>query len=127
MEESLPTGWQPWHTDPGGISVWVYRPDVFDGSDFPPACIPTLTVKPARQRGPRGRPGSGNQEWWAELRLEPDVLLERRTSADVEACRGAALELATDFVRGDMAYWEVYHEPPTSYLETIDLLLTETA
>lgn len=126
MSERVPDGWETWHTDPGGISVWVYRPDVFDGEAFPPAHIPTLTIKPARERGPRGRPGGTPREWWSELRLEPDVLLERRTAGTRAAAHTNAIELATAFTGGNIATREAYTEPPIAYLEELDSLIGVT-
>ena len=125
MSESVPDGWDTWHTDPGGISVWVFRPDVFDGDAFPPACIPTLTIKPARERGPRGRPGQSASEWWSELRLEPDVLLERRTAGTREQAMTLAIQRATAFTDGDIAFRTAYADPPVDYLDRLESIIDD--
>lgn len=82
--ESVPDGWEPWHDEPAGVTVFVYRPDVFDGTDLPAACMPTLAIRPARSRGPRGRPVRGRDAtaWTVQLLLEPELVMKRETVAD---------------------------------------------
>ncbi len=123
-----PPGWEIWHDRPDGPLVLTYRPDVFDTQAFPAACLPTVTVKPERTRGHRGRPGDPDRadRWVAELMLEPDVQLARRHAPDrADACE-AGHALAQAFVDGAFDLAAAYADPPMPYLERLESLLEPT-
>ncbi|MDZ7702094.1 MAG: DUF5820 family protein [Halobacteriales archaeon] len=121
----LPEGWEVWNAEPGGRVVLAYRPDVFDGDAFPPACLPTLTVAPGRSPDGRPDPRGETGRWHVALYLEPDVRVR-----DVEASfdeRASAVEravaVAAAFVAGEVDYRGAYHEPPEGYLDRLDELV----
>lgn len=127
-EIDLPPGWTRWHTGEDGVVVLTYRPDVFDGADFPAACLPTITVKPERAGGPRGRPvtSTGPETTWVvELRLEPEVVVERERSPSREKAIDTATQLSGSFVSGNLPLREAYQLPRDDYLERLDELLGE--
>ena len=118
-------GWRLWNDESGGVTVWVFRPDVFNASEFPASWLPTLTVKPARERGPRGRPGRIPREWWIELRLEPDVLLDRRTTTSRDEAIDVATTLAAQFMNGEYSFAAGYSDPPAEYLDMLAAVLDD--
>lgn len=125
QESELPTGWTVWHARPDDILVLTYRPDVFDADAFPPQCVPTLTVKPERTRGGRGRPRDPRRasSWVAELRLEPDVPLARRVAPDRGAAIDEGVALTEQFVAGEIDFVATYPDPHRPYLERLQELV----
>ena len=121
----LPDGWVRWHDGPDGVLIATYRPDVFDGTRFPAACLPTLSVKPKRDRGRRGRPTRAGREaeWTTELILEPDVVVDRTDHRDRDGAVAEAYRLAQAFVNGHLEYRAAYDVPRDRYLAQLDGLL----
>lgn len=125
-ELDLPSGWERWSSDPDGPIVLVYRPDVFDGSDLPTECIPTIYLSPRRdpRQGPRPRPGSGpGRPWMVELRLEPAVIVADRQESERPDAIRTAVELASAFAAGEIEYREAYQVPRERYLDTLDTVI----
>ena len=122
---TLPSGWTRWHSGNDGTVIWTFRPDIFDGTSYPASCLPTVTVKRERQRGPRGRPRSGGHDasWCAELRLEPDVLLDRKTLRDRTKALDAARSLATAFSANELSFDNAYQDERQQYLHKLAELL----
>lgn len=125
MDEALPDGWTVWNDEPGGQLVLAFRPDVFDSSAFPPACLPTITV--ARGGSPDQLPErrARSASWFRAFYLEPvvrvrdaDATYETRTAA-VEA----AHDLASAFVDGEVDYRGAYQQPREAYLDELDRLV----
>lgn len=120
-----PAGWRVWSADDGGRVVLVYRPDVFDGDDFPAPCLPTLYVThgPRRRRRPgRSRPDS-DDAWHVTLYLEPEVTVPGGgTYESREAAVGAARELARAFAAGEVDVRDVYQVPRERYVEKLAAL-----
>ena len=122
---SLPDAWTVWSAEADGRSVLAYRPDVFNGDDFPPACLPTLYLT----HGKRGRrPGTNptnapTDDWYVTLSLEPDVSLRDTNRFET---REAALEcvqtLAKRFDDGEINYRDLYQVPREGYFERLDEL-----
>ena len=129
QEESPAPGWTTWHDGAGGTLVLTFRPDIFDGQRLPPACLPTITVKRERHRGPRGRPAGKNEHraWTVELRLEPAVLLEQDRFNEREGAVDWAQELATAFANDELPYRGAYQRPRDDYLAILDDLLPADA
>lgn len=123
--DDLPRGWQVWHAETAGRVVLAYRPDVFDGSAFPPACLPTITVAPGP--GPDARPERRARAvgWYVALFLEPDVRVRavEATFDDRDAAVEAAVAITRAFVAGDVDYRDAYLDPRTAYLDRLDELL----
>lgn len=64
--QELPEGWVVWSEDDG--LVVCYKPDVFDGDQYPRACLPLITVTKA-DRGTVG----GREGWRVTFHVEADV------------------------------------------------------
>lgn len=128
-ERELPRGWTTWHGGVDDILVLTFRPDIFDGSAYPAPCLPTLAVKPERSRGRRGRPRSSRSggTWCAELTIEPNVTLGRRTAPDRATAIDRGIELAEQFVCGSIDLREAYPEPREAYLEKVEELVGNEA
>lgn len=126
-EGTSPTGWVVWNEDADGTLIWAFRPDIFDGSTLSPACLPTITVKRRRVRGPRGRPAGPNEQtpWCAEFRLEPDVVVERTEQSDRSEAVRRATELAEAFSRGEINAGDAYDIPRNKYLTVLEEVLSD--
>jgi hypothetical protein len=125
--ESLPPGWTVWNADPDGRVILAFRPDVFEGESFPPACLPTIYVT---NGSPHRRPGAGAVEtdtWRVRLFLEPDVDDESGAYDDRETAVSAAVELADRFAAGAVDYRGMYQVPREAYLDELDRLTGEAS
>lgn len=115
----LPDGWRVWNDEAEKV-VLAYRPDVFNGADFPAPCLPTLYVT----RGQRDRRPGGERvrpdEWFVTLFLEPDVGDDAGSYASRDAALDAAREVATRFAAGDYEYRGAYQVPRDDYLDRLD-------
>lgn len=118
----LPEDWTVWN-DAEGKVVLAYRPDVFDGGDYPAPCLPTIYVTQGRRnRRPgtaRGRPG---EDWYVTLYLEPEVERDPERFDSEAAAREGAADLATRFAAGEIAYRELYQVPRPDYFDRLDEL-----
>lgn len=126
VSQEFPAGWTRWHDGSDGTLIVTFRPDVFDGQAFPAPCLPTITVKRERARGPRGRPAVRSERetaWTVELRLEPEVVVERFSRESREAAVETACELARAFANGEIAYRDAYEHPRAAYLDELDALI----
>lgn len=117
----LPEGWCVWNDD-GEKVVLAYRPDVFNGADFPAPCLPTLYVT----RGQRDRRPGGERvradEWFVTLFLEPDVSDDAGAYGSRDAALDAARDVATRFADGAYDYRGAYQVPRDAYLDRLDEL-----
>jgi hypothetical protein len=121
--DGLAAGWEVWSEEEEKI-VLVYRPDVFDGGEFPPACLPTIYLTRGRRRrrpgtNPRSQPG---EQWHVALFLEPEVERDAETRDDRAGAIATAEELADRFARGDLEYRSLYQVPREDYLDRLDEL-----
>jgi len=123
-DEDLPTGWAVWNDEPGGRTILVYRPDVFDSQAFPPPCLPTLYVSQRAPNQGRRRGESRDGRWWVAFYLEPEVRV--REFAERFETREAALDgarsVARSFADGEVDYRAVYQVPREDYFEKLDEL-----
>ena len=125
--ERLAGGWRVW-SDAEDRLVLAYRPDVFDGTGFDAACLPTLYVT----RGRRSRRPGGSRTlppdapWVVTLFLEPDVSAPAREFDSPEAAVDGALEFAAEFARGDVDYRSLYQVPRPDYFDRLDELTGRT-
>ena len=120
--ESLPEGWNVW-SDEATRAVLAYRPDVFDGNDFPAPCMPTIYVS----KGKRGRrPGEhdppAEADWYVTLFLEPEVNLDAEVTDTRAAAESAATDLAARFANGEVDYRGLYQVTRPNYFERLDEL-----
>lgn len=120
--ESLPSGWEVWSRDPTTV-VLAFRPDVFDGSAYPAACLPTIYLTKGRRgrRPGRDRPAP-DDPWYVTLFLEPDVTAAETTHDTREAAIEGARGVARDFADGEVDYRGSYQVPREAYLDRLDEL-----
>ena len=124
--ESLPGGWTLWNAEPEGRVICTYHPDLFDGDDFPAACLPTIYVTDGSRRA---RPGAGQYatgEWHVTLFLEPEVEVQSTTYDDRETALEAAVDVAAAFDAGEVDYRRAYQLPRENYLAKLDALTGRT-
>jgi len=120
--DDLPESWVVWSDEDGGRVVLAFRPDVFDGSAYPPECLPTLYVsqRPPGQR--RRRAGTPRSTWYVSFRLEPEVRVrghEESFDSHAAAVEGA-IDLATAFASGEIDHRGAYQVPREAYLDALD-------
>lgn len=119
----LPDGWRVW-SDDEERTVLAYRPDVFDGGEFPAPCLPTIYVTHGRRNRRPGversaRPGAS---WVVTLYLEPDVSAPEDLYDSRSAALAGARDLADRFARGDVDHHGLYQVPRDAYLAKLDEL-----
>ena len=116
----LPEGWVVWNEEPDGRCILAYRPDVFDSTEFPAPCLPTLYL--TRGRRNHRRPGVSREDavsgdWYVTLYLEPDVQLqETNRYGDREDGVAGTVELALRFADGEIDPDDVYQVPREDYI-----------
>jgi hypothetical protein len=120
--DRLPEGWHLWNEEEYKL-VFTYRPDVFNSSEYPAPCLPTIHVtKGRRSRRPgRNTPDPGDS-WYVTLYLEPEVNDDERSYEDGESAREGALALAEQFAAGDIDYRSLYQVPREEYFDRLDEL-----
>ncbi|WP_432764797.1 DUF5820 family protein [Halobaculum limi] len=122
-ESTLADGWRVWTEETDGRAIVVYRPDVFDGGQFPPPCLPTLYLTNGSRRA---RPGAGQRQtddWHVTLFLEPEVEVTARTFDDRAAAVKEVHRVAAAFDAGDIDYRDAYQVPREEYLDELDRLI----
>lgn len=118
--DSLGEDWVVWSDEREKV-VLAFRPDVFDGGEFPAPCLPTIYLtRGQRDRRPGGR--RVGADWHVTLYLEPDVQGPQETFDDRESAIAGAVDLAAAFASGDLAYRELYQVPRPDYLDRLDEL-----
>lgn len=121
---SLGEDWVVW-SDEREKAVLAFRPDVFDGGAFPAPCLPTIYLtRGRRDRRPGGR--RVGADWHLTLYLEPDVNREPESYPDREQAVRGAVDLADEFVSGEVAYRDLYQVPRPEYLDRLDELTGST-
>jgi hypothetical protein len=121
--EPLPDGWRVWNEEPSGRVILTFRPDVFDGSALPSACLPTIYLTNGSRRS---RPGAGQyatDEWHVVLFLEPEIEAVAETYETRPAAVDAAVAVAKRFAAGDVDYRDAYQVPREAYFERLDELV----
>jgi hypothetical protein len=119
-DDPLPEGWIRWSEAERKL-VWAYRPDVFDGGEFPPPCLPTLYVtKGRRSRRPGDERPPPDAAWYVTLFLEPEVSRDADEYPDREAAVAGATDLARRFAAGEIDYRGLYQVPREDYFARLD-------
>ena len=122
-EASLGDGWRVWTAETDRV-ILAYRPDVFDGDEFPAPCLPTLYVT----RGRRNRRPEGNRNlppdapWMVTLYVEPDVSRDPEAYDSLAEAVEAAEALTRRFTAGEVDYRALYQVPREAYLGKLDEL-----
>lgn len=122
--ESLPEAWEVWSAEDDGRIVLAYRPDVFDGEEFPAACLPTLYLthgKRTRRPGTNPTDRTLAADWFVTFYLEPDVSLNETNRFETRA-EGLerTVELARQFDDGEIDYRALYQVPREEYFDRLD-------
>ncbi|MFW6448465.1 MAG: DUF5820 family protein [Halobacteriota archaeon] len=121
----LPAAWTVWDHVESDRLILTYRPDVFDGSAFPAACLPTIYVREG-ERDPRHAgtaPAAGTEgTWTVTLFLEPEVSERRGRFETWDEAVEAAVDLATAFDAGEYDLRELYQLPREAYLDRLERL-----
>lgn len=124
--EGLPDGWEVWDLAAGDRLILVFRPDRFDGDEFPPACLPTIYVREGEQDlsrvGPDPAPGT-EATWAVTLFLEPGVSAPQGVSESWDEACELAVERAHAFVDGEIDIDGMYQRPRELYLEELHGLI----
>jgi len=124
--DGLPEGWAVWNEEADGKAVLVYRPDVFDGDAFPPACLPTLSLTTQSPNRPPGETTTGPTNWHVLLFLEPDVRVRdpgvETTFERYDAAVAATVELTRRFADGEIDLRACYQLPRDAYLDELEAL-----
>jgi hypothetical protein len=116
--DELSDEWTVW-TETDTELVIVYRPDIFNGEQFPSPCLPTIyTTRGKRTR----RPGADRRgsEWYVTLYLEPEIEGKSESYPDRSSAIGGAVELANRFGSGEIDYRSLYQVPREAYLAELD-------
>lgn len=122
-EDALGDGWTVWNAEDDRVTL-AYRPDVFDGDEFPAPCLPTIYVT----RGRRTRRPGGNRNpppdapWTVTLFLEPEVERDPDTYDSFGDALDAAGELTRRFADGEVDYRALYQVPRENYFAKLDEL-----
>ena len=118
----LPEGWVVWNEEPNGRVILAYRPDVFDGEQFPAPCLPTIYVSDGSLQR---RPGAGQRRgegWHVRLTLEPDIdAVTEQFDSRASALEGAT-GIAEEFATGSIDYRSLYQVPRPEYFGRLDEL-----
>ncbi|WP_226023490.1 DUF5820 family protein [Halomicrobium salinisoli] len=118
--DDAPRGWEVWSDEPDKV-VLAYRPDVFDGGDLPPQCMPTLYLtRGRRDRRPGGQRAGAS--WYVTLYLEPEVDREVGSYPTRAEAEDAATDVAADFDAGEVDHRDFYQVPREEYLDRLDEL-----
>ncbi|MFB6172393.1 MAG: DUF5820 family protein [Haloarculaceae archaeon] len=123
--EDLADGWVVWSESEDRL-VFTYRPDVFTGERYPPACLPTIYVT----RGGRSRrPGvdlspGPDADWHVRLFLEPEVARASDRYEDRAAALAGARDLAARFAGGEIDARALYQvtDDREAYLDRLAAL-----
>lgn len=120
--DSLPEGWVVWSDEASKI-VLAFRPDVFDSSQYPAPCLPTIYLtKGKRDRRP-GRPSHDPEDdWYVTLYLEPEIGTDTTSQPTRSDAVDYANRLAADFATGEVDYRDLYQVPRPEYFEELDEL-----
>ena len=120
---ALAEGWRVW-SDADNRLVLAYRPDVFDGDEYPAACLPTIYVTHGRRNTRPGTPRNPapGDPWVVTLFLEPEAKRAPEFFDGRDEAIAAALDVAAAFARGDVDYRAIYQVPREEYFAALDEL-----
>lgn len=118
--DAVPAGWRVWNEEPAKV-ILAYRPDVFDGADFPAPCMPTIHCTRGKQSRRPGGQRVGDA-WYVTLYLEPDVDDGGRSFESRDAALAASTDLAAAFADGEVDYRDLYQVPREAYFAKLDEL-----
>jgi hypothetical protein len=118
--DSLGEDWVVWSDEREKV-VLAFRPDVFDGGEFPAPCLPTIYLtRGQRDRRPGGR--RVGADWHVTLYLEPEINHDAGTFEDREQAVSGAVDLAAAFTAGEIDFRDLYQVPRPEYLDRLEEL-----
>lgn len=122
--DELPEGWTIWNVESGGRVILAYRPDIFEGEQFPAACLPTLYVSQSAPDQPRRRGANPQGQWYVTLYLEPEVRVRdyEHTVSDRTRALETAVEVAEAFANGSIPIRSAYQVPREEYIAELERL-----
>jgi hypothetical protein len=104
--------------------VLAYRPDVFDSTDFPAPCLPTIYLtKGQRGRRPGRHQPVPDDPWHVTLSLEPEIEVAGERYDDREDAVAGARDLAARFSAGEYEPREYYQVPREEYIAELERLV----
>lgn len=116
-------GWEVW-SEGETRCVLAYRPDVFDSSEFPAPCLPTIYLtKGQRGRRPGQHRPSPEDPWHVTLYLEPEIEVAAERYDDQNEAVAGVHDLAARFAAGEFDPREYYQVPREDYLDELASLL----
>ncbi|ELZ78655.1 hypothetical protein KU306_14335 [Haloferax larsenii] len=118
----LPDGWTLWNDEHEGRRILAYRPDVFDGEEFPSECLPTIFVSNGSRANRPGASQISTETWHAVLFLEPQIEAVAEEFDSREAALDGAEDIARRFADGEVDYRDAYQLPREEYFEKLDEL-----
>ncbi|WP_302080444.1 DUF5820 family protein [Salinibaculum rarum] len=123
--DGLADGWDVWSDEQTKVVV-AYRPDVFNTTDFPAACLPTIYLTKGKQsrRPGRDRPSS-DDAWYVTLYLEPEIDAGKESFDSKPAAHDYVADVSRQFADGEIDYRDLYQVPRPDYLEKLDELTGE--
>ncbi|RXK51356.1 DUF5820 family protein [Halorientalis pallida] len=119
----LPAGWEIW-SEGETRYVLAYRSDVFDSSEFPAPCLPTIYLtKGQRGRRPGHHQPAPDDPWHVTLSLEPEIEVASARYDDSNEAVAGVHDLAARFADGEFDLRDVYQVPREDYLDQLDAML----
>ena len=118
--ETRPDGCQAGNVEQTGQATVGYGPDSYAHLTLPSTCLPTIYLTNGSRRK---RPGAGQyatDEWHVVLYLEPEIEAVTQTYETRERGAEGAIDVAGQFVDGDVDYREAYQVPRDAYFERLD-------
>lgn len=121
---TLADGWEIWNNEPQGRIILAFRPDIFNTTDFPPACLPTITIAPGPSPNAPPDYRQASTAWHVALYLEPRV---RVTNKDTTvSTRPEAIDCGTtlshEFTDGQIDFAAAYMDPRPDYITKLNQL-----
>lgn len=119
-------GWQVWNNEPRGHVILAYRPDIFDTNEFPPACLPTITIGPGSEPNQPRDHRNATTAWYVVLYLEPRVRVATKDTTVPSRPQAIdyAVALSHEFTDGKIDFDAAYIDPRPNYLAKLKELTT---
>ncbi len=126
---TLADGWEIWNNEPQGRIILAYRPDIFNTTDFPAACLPTITIAPGPSPNAPPDHRQASSTWHVVLYLEPRVRVTKKdtTVATRPEAIEQAISLSHEFTDGQIDFTDAYIDPRLDYIMKLNQLTEQTS
>lgn len=123
---TLADGWEIWNDEPHGRVILAFRPDIFNTTDFPPACLPTITIAPGPSPNAPPDHRHASTAWHVVLYLEPRVRVTTKDTSVPSRPEAIdyAIQLTHEFTDGDIDFDDAYIDPRPDYITKLNELTT---